>query len=179
MITRNATTKPPPVVLRIGEVAVVGSDPYVREGSDVTLVSAMKGVHDCLAAADLLAARGVSAEVVDLRTMRPPDVETIVRIAHERDVPVLTDEAWGPHFRFHPALPIDAIAAGADLVINSTHKMLAGLSQTAMLHAQGRRIERGADRRDPGRRAPRRPASRRPAQGRAAAAADRVRRVVN
>jgi pyruvate/2-oxoglutarate/acetoin dehydrogenase E1 component len=45
----------------------------------VTLVSAMKGVSDCLEAADLLAARGVSAEVIDLRTVRPADVETIVR----------------------------------------------------------------------------------------------------
>jgi len=69
------------------------------------------------------------------------DVETIVKIAHERDVPVLADEAWGPHFRFHPALPIDSMAAGVDLAINSTHKMLAGLSQTAMLHSQGKRIK--------------------------------------
>ena len=51
----------------------------VREGSDVTLVSVMKGVHDCLAAADLLAERGVSAEVIDLRTLRPLDSETVVR----------------------------------------------------------------------------------------------------
>ena len=58
--------------LELGRAAVV------REGSDVTLVSAMKGVHDCLAAADQLAADGVSAEVIDLRTLRPLDVETIV-----------------------------------------------------------------------------------------------------
>ena len=45
----------------------------------MTLVSAMKGVHDCLAAADLLAREGVSAEVIDLRTLRPLDLETIVR----------------------------------------------------------------------------------------------------
>ena len=57
----------------------LGRAAVVREGADVTLVSAMKGVHDCLAAADLLAGRGVSAEVIDLRTLRPLDVETIVR----------------------------------------------------------------------------------------------------
>ena len=50
----------------------------MREGTDVTLVSAMKGVHDCLEAADRLAAEGVSAEVVDLRTLRPIDLETIM-----------------------------------------------------------------------------------------------------
>jgi pyruvate/2-oxoglutarate/acetoin dehydrogenase E1 component len=38
----------------------------------------MKGVHDCLAAADLLAAEGVNAEVIDLRTIRPPDLETLL-----------------------------------------------------------------------------------------------------
>jgi pyruvate/2-oxoglutarate/acetoin dehydrogenase E1 component len=50
----------------------------VREGDDVTLVSAMKGVHDCLEAADRLAAEGVSAEVIDLRTLRPLDVGTLL-----------------------------------------------------------------------------------------------------
>ena len=38
----------------------------------------MKGVHDCLAAADALAADGVSAEVVDLRTLRPLDLDTVL-----------------------------------------------------------------------------------------------------
>ena len=50
----------------------------MREGSDVTLVSAMKGVHDCLAAADELAGQGVSAEVIDLRTLRPIDLDTVM-----------------------------------------------------------------------------------------------------
>jgi pyruvate/2-oxoglutarate/acetoin dehydrogenase E1 component len=59
--------------LELGRAAIV------REGTDVTLASAMKGVHDCLAAADQLAERGVSAEVIDLRTLRPLDVETVVR----------------------------------------------------------------------------------------------------
>ena len=69
------------------------------------------------------------------------DLESIVRIAHERDVPVLVDEAWGPHFHFHPALPPSAMQAGADLCINSTHKMLGSMSQTAMLHVQGNRVK--------------------------------------
>ncbi len=69
------------------------------------------------------------------------DLESIAAIAHARDIPLLVDEAWGPHFHFHPALPIDALEAGADLCINSTHKMLGSLSQTAMLHQQGERIK--------------------------------------
>jgi len=68
------------------------------------------------------------------------DVAGIAAVAHEHGVPLLVDEAWGPHFRFHPALPPDALSAGADLCINSTHKMLGSLSQTAMLHRRGERV---------------------------------------
>jgi lysine decarboxylase len=68
------------------------------------------------------------------------DLVGIAAAAHERGKPLLVDEAWGPHFHFHPDLPIDAIAAGADLCINSTHKMLGSMSQTAMLHERSDRI---------------------------------------
>jgi acetoin:2,6-dichlorophenolindophenol oxidoreductase subunit beta len=57
----------------------LGSAAVVREGGDITLVSAMKGVHDCLVAAETLAGSGVSAEVIDLRTLRPIDIDTILR----------------------------------------------------------------------------------------------------
>jgi pyruvate/2-oxoglutarate/acetoin dehydrogenase E1 component len=49
-----------------------------RAGADVTLVSAMKSVHDCLDAAELLAADGIDAEVIDLRTLRPLDLATVL-----------------------------------------------------------------------------------------------------
>jgi arginine/lysine/ornithine decarboxylase len=68
------------------------------------------------------------------------DLAGIAAVAHEHGLPLLVDEAWGPHFHFHPALPLDALEAGADLCINSTHKMLGSLSQTAMLHQKGERI---------------------------------------
>ena len=69
------------------------------------------------------------------------DVAGIADVAHAHGVPLLVDEAWGPHFHFHPALPLSAMQAGADMSINSTHKMLGSLSQTAMLHVQGPRIK--------------------------------------
>ncbi len=69
------------------------------------------------------------------------DLKRIARVVHARGIPLLVDEAWGPHFRFHPNLPVDALAAGADLVVNSTHKMLGSMSQTAMLHQKGKRID--------------------------------------
>ena len=68
------------------------------------------------------------------------DLAGIADVAHERGKPLLVDEAWGPHFHFHPDLPIDALEAGADLCINSTHKMLGSMSQTAMLHEHSTRI---------------------------------------
>jgi pyruvate/2-oxoglutarate/acetoin dehydrogenase E1 component len=49
-----------------------------RRGDDLTIVSIGKGVPDALAAADVLAGDGVSAEVVDLRTLRPLDLETVL-----------------------------------------------------------------------------------------------------
>lgn len=50
-----------------------------RSGTDLTIVTAMKGVHDALVAADELAASGIDVEVIDLRTLRPLDLETILR----------------------------------------------------------------------------------------------------
>jgi pyruvate/2-oxoglutarate/acetoin dehydrogenase E1 component len=60
------------------EVVPLGRARVAREGRNLTLVTAMKGVHDCLAAADELAADGIEAEVVDLRTLRPLDLETVL-----------------------------------------------------------------------------------------------------
>jgi pyruvate/2-oxoglutarate/acetoin dehydrogenase E1 component len=56
----------------------LGKARVVRRGSDVTIASVMKGVPDALKAADALAARGIEAEVIDLRSLRPLDVATVV-----------------------------------------------------------------------------------------------------
>ena len=60
------------------EPAEIGVAAVRRTGGDVTIVSAMKGVHDCLAAAELLAESGIEAEVIDLRTLRPLDSGTVL-----------------------------------------------------------------------------------------------------
>jgi arginine/lysine/ornithine decarboxylase len=69
------------------------------------------------------------------------DLPAIVAVAHARGVPVYVDEAWGPHFPFHPALPPSAMASGADAAVTSPHKLLAGLSQAALLTIQGPRFD--------------------------------------
>jgi pyruvate/2-oxoglutarate/acetoin dehydrogenase E1 component len=61
-----------------GEVGRLGEAAVVREGGDVTIVAAMKSVHDSLEAAEALGGDGISAEVIDLRTLRPFDVETVL-----------------------------------------------------------------------------------------------------
>ena len=68
------------------------------------------------------------------------DLPAIERIVHNADKLLLVDEAWGPHFKFHPALPLSATEVGADMCINSTHKMLSAFSQCAMLHQIGDRV---------------------------------------
>lgn len=65
-----------------------------REGSDVTLITFGKPVHMVLAAAEQLAAAGVNAEVVDLRSLRPLDEETIYASVARTNRAVVIDEAW-------------------------------------------------------------------------------------
>ncbi len=65
-----------------------------REGSDVTLVSIGVGVHRCLQAADLLAATGVEAGVLDLRTLAPLDREAILAQARASGRVVVADEDY-------------------------------------------------------------------------------------
>jgi len=62
------------------------------------------------------------------------DVAALAEVAHGLGVPLVVDEAWGAHLHFHPDLPTDALASGADLVTSSTHKIVGSLTQAAMLH---------------------------------------------
>lgn len=70
------------------------------------------------------------------------NVKAIAQLAHQYNVPLLVDEAHGPHFAFHPDLPPSALSAGADLTVQSTHKVLGAMTQASMLHIQGNLVER-------------------------------------
>ena len=65
-----------------------------RSGTDVSLITYGGSLPKCLAAADALAADGVSAEVVDLRTLRPLDAETILASVTRTHRAVVVDEGW-------------------------------------------------------------------------------------
>jgi arginine/lysine/ornithine decarboxylase len=69
------------------------------------------------------------------------DLATIAHLTHHHQIPLLVDEAHGPHFGFHPHLPLRALDQGADLAIQSTHKVLSALTQGAMVHLKGSRID--------------------------------------
>lgn len=71
------------------------------------------------------------------------DLAAIAGVAHARNVPVYVDEAWGPHFHFHPALPQSAMDAGVDGAVASTHKVLGAFTQSAVLHIKGPRVNPG------------------------------------
>ncbi len=64
----------------------------VREGSDVTLVTAMKSVHDALEAAHALERDRVSVEVIDLRTLRPFDLDTVLASVRKTNRVVVVEE---------------------------------------------------------------------------------------
>lgn len=68
------------------------------------------------------------------------DLEKIAQIVHEYDIPLLVDEAHGPHLIFSEKLPKSAMEAGADICCQSTHKLTGALTQGSMLHMQGNRI---------------------------------------
>ena len=75
-----------------GEVGRIGEAAVVRQGTDVTLVSAMRTLHDCVAAAETLAGEGIDCEVIDLRTLRPLDGETILRSVARTNRLVVVEE---------------------------------------------------------------------------------------
>lgn len=70
------------------------------------------------------------------------DLKQIAEITHQAGKILLVDEAWGAHLKFHPEFPVSALDAGADMIVQSTHKRLPALSQASMLHLQGKRIDR-------------------------------------
>ncbi|HJT31237.1 MAG TPA: dehydrogenase E1 component subunit alpha/beta, partial [Pirellulales bacterium] len=79
-----------PYEIEFGRAAVV------REGSDVTVVALALMVHRALAAADRLAAQGISVELIDPRTVSPLDIETVLRSVSKTGRLLVIDETYGP-----------------------------------------------------------------------------------
>ena len=69
------------------------------------------------------------------------EVREIASYLHENGIPLIVDEAHGAHFKFSEEFPESAVKAGADIVINSIHKTLPALTQTALLHISGNYVD--------------------------------------
>ncbi|WP_300541691.1 pyruvate dehydrogenase complex E1 component subunit beta [Maricaulis sp.] len=76
-------------------VLPIGKAKVRREGSDVTITAHSRMVGFALEAAQKLAAEGIDAEVIDLRTLRPLDTETVVNSVKKTNRIVCAEEGWG------------------------------------------------------------------------------------
>lgn len=75
-------------------VVPIGSAEVKREGSDVTIITYSKMVHHSLAAAKRLEEQGIDVEIIDLRTVRPIDVPTVVASVKKTNRAVVVEEGW-------------------------------------------------------------------------------------
>ncbi|CAM3183226.1 pyruvate dehydrogenase complex E1 component subunit beta [Asticcacaulis taihuensis] len=77
-------------------VLPIGKAKIQKEGKDVTIVAHSRMVGFALKAAEQLAAEGIDAEVVNLRTLRPLDTDTVVASVRKTNRLVTVEEGWGP-----------------------------------------------------------------------------------
>ena len=102
---------------------------------------------------------GISPKVLQEGLIRFPDVKAVwitspnyygigmdlgemAKMTRGRGIPLIVDEAHGAHFGQVLGLPPSALQCGADLVVQSTHKMLSSMTMSSMLHGKGKRINR-------------------------------------
>jgi transketolase len=103
LATRAIAARPGPCYLRLGKANepkvhasppdfVLGRALTVRPGSDVTLISTGGMLKECVDTAERLAADGIDARVISMPTLKPIDVQTIIRAAHETGAIVTAEE---------------------------------------------------------------------------------------
>ena len=98
---------------------------------------------------ELLASAKAAGGAIDAVCVTSPtydgvvsDIGAIAAITKRYGIPLIVDEAHGAHFAFHEYFPDSALRLGADVVIQSAHKTLPSLTQTALLHVQGNLADR-------------------------------------
>lgn len=70
------------------------------------------------------------------------NIQEIAKIVHDNGAVLIVDEAHGAHLNFSDAFPVSAVSCGADVVIQSVHKTLPSLTQTAVMHMNGSLVDR-------------------------------------
>jgi len=73
---------------------------------------------------------------------RIADIKAIAEVVHARGIPLIVDEAHGAHLGFAEGFAVNSCRLGADIVINSVHKTMPAMTQTALLHCNGSLIDR-------------------------------------
>ena len=69
------------------------------------------------------------------------DIEELAKVAHKYSLPLMVDAAHGAHMGFNEYFGPSAVEAGADIVINSLHKTMPSLTQTALAHVNGKLVD--------------------------------------
>lgn len=69
------------------------------------------------------------------------DIKKIADIVHSYGIPLIVDEAHGPHLGFNEKLPISAMDAGADICAQSTHKIIGAMTQCSLLQVRSTRVD--------------------------------------
>lgn len=102
------------------------------------------GIHEDIVEKALEEFQGIQAVMITSPTYDGvvSNVERIAQIVHRKGISLIVDEAHGAHFGFHEYFPKSSVEMGADLVIHSLHKTLPSLTQTALLHVNGNRVDR-------------------------------------
>lgn len=103
-------------------------------------------------------AHGVTPETVEATLKEHPDakavlvinptyygvatnIKKIADIVHSYDIPLIVDEAHGPHLGFNDKLPMSAMQAGADICAQSTHKIIGSMTQSSFLQVRAGRVD--------------------------------------
>lgn len=132
IISRNAHKSTMAGVVLSG-VWPIWIQPKVDQNLDILFDSSFEQIRDALDQYPEAKAVFVTSPTYNGVTT---DLVKIAELCHSRGKILLVDEAHGPHLKFHKNLPISAVEAGADMCVQSTHKILSALSQGSVLHIQ-------------------------------------------
>ena len=127
----------------IGGLILTGATPvFIQPRIDEEL-----GIPMGLQYADIAAAVDANPDARALLLVYPTyygvamDLQAAADLVHSRNMLLLVDEAHGAHLHFSTALPAQALAAGADMAAQSTHKILGSMTQTSMLLVRKDRVD--------------------------------------
>lgn len=113
--------------------------PKVLEGYDICEAVTVGQVEQALSEHPEVAAVLIVSPTYEGRLA---DVAAIAKVVHAKGLPLIVDEAHGAHLGFASEFASNSARLGADIVINSVHKTLPAMTQTALLHVNGKLVDR-------------------------------------